>query len=322
LFLSWALQNEGTLYPIFFDQKITRDKSILNPSLSISNEGIATIVFRGTDYKYIRPASNLDYFTESGSIEYIKPRKHFPYIPFFFAIHDFSKKIDGTSVSPIEIKKIYSPVFDDNFTIHYSSIEDLRICRVNKKLTLIGNIQWRGKMRRSVYFDIQEIHPNISQVIIENLEIMNSEGLSSIEKNWVPIEDVSDTFVRWPNPTELFLKSSVDEKTSVTNFPQFKRELFGGSPLVIFQNGYLSIAHSRVSAQKFNNHRYMHTLIFYNKKFEIEYMSKPFTFMGYETEFCSGISVYSDKVFLSYSCNDSLNFIISINSSTILNLDN
>jgi hypothetical protein len=315
LFSKWAIKNGGTLFPITFDPTLTRGNSVFNPSISIDAEGTGTLVFRRTNYRYLRPIRNMKSLTSSGSIQYLKPRTDKITNSFFVVKYDFSPS-QLNSLPIIVIDKAYWPIFDSNPDFDYSTLEDLRISRFGKKFNFIGNIGMQEGNRRPFYFEIDDINRSQERFHLQNQRAINHPEMHKVEKNWIPIEGNGCELVRWPLVSQ---ESGIDSAQVVSIVEISAKEknddeypnIYGGSQFVEFDGGYISVVHSRHSGIRKNNHRYLHQFFFYDKNLKFIKSSKPFTFLGFDTEFCSGIAIHLEKIFLSFSCNDSLNFVLS-----------
>jgi hypothetical protein len=317
MFSEWALKNGGTLFPIFFSSSLTSSKSFLNPSLSISDDGTGTFVFRTTNYRYLRPVRNLSSLTSTGSIQYLCPKSTTISNAFFFAHHDFSSSNQNFSTT-IEIDRIHSPIVPPNKEFDFSAIEDLRICRFGTTFILLGNIATAEGMRRPFFCEIDPIQKNQNQVPLLNLQTIEISNMNKVEKNWLPIEGRYGEFIRWP----ISLQKSGTRFAQVVSIlqpqlhtPNFREQpnLYGGSQFARYKEGYISVIHFRKNGIRKNNHQYFHQFFFYDINLRFVKSSKPFCFLGFDTEFCSGIATYKDKIYVSFSCNDGLNFVLSFN---------
>lgn len=314
MFLDWALKNGGTLYPLTFSPDIVKNRSIFNPSISISQDGIGTLVFRTSNYRYLRPTPNFSSLTSTGSIQYLYGKKQIISNSFFFAQHNFSL-VSSNSVVAINIDRISLPEFPEREKHDFRSLEDLRICAQDQKFTLLGNLLLENR-RRPIYFET-ELYSEWKKVIpVRNLCVIDFPGMMNIEKNWVPIEGDPNQVIRWPisSKSETHLRASISVIRRENNEIQDTREqctLFGGSPFIRYEDGFLTVVHYRESGKRKNTHRYLHKFIYYDRNFEVLQSSLAFTFLDFDTEFCSGISIYKDRIYMSFSCNDSLNFVVS-----------
>jgi hypothetical protein len=322
VFSEWALKNEGTIFPISFSHGIVKNRSILNPSISVSQDGMGTLVFRTTNYRYLRPVGKFTSLTSTGAIQYLYGKNQPASNSFFFAQYDFSPNY-SKSVVNIKLNKVSLPLLPELTNYNFESLEDLRICSQDGKLVLLGNLLISGNKRRPVYFEIGCLSKESELIPLNELHIIDYPNMMNIEKNWVPIEGDLTRVVRWPlssesSGTNKAIITMLNEETSRIEEIEEHSNLFGGSPFIKYEKGFLAIVHTRELGQRKNNHKYLHKFMYYNSNFELLKSSKPFTFLGFETEFCSGISIYNEKIYISFSCNDSLNFVISFSKSSAL----
>jgi hypothetical protein len=321
-----VLKNQGTIYSICFPAEFVNGKTIFNPSISISQDGIGTLVFRTTNYRYLRPTGSFTSLTSTGAIQYLLPRKQVARSSFFLAQHNFSSN-HSKPYTNISFERFFLPDLPKSSEYNFESIEDLRICAQDLKFTLLGNILVSDNRRRPFYFETEFLPQDAALIQLKNMKLIEFPYMAKIEKNWVQIEGEPNLVVRWP----LGTKSSENNiaitsllKDQFDNYEEFQEEpnLFGGSPFIKYLDGYLTVVHERKFGNRKNNHEYFHKFLYYNNDFQLVKSSIPFSFFGFETEFCSGLTIYLDKVFISISCNDSLNFVISFNKfSNILEAD-
>lgn len=326
MFSEWALKNEGTIYPISFSPGIVKNRSILNPSISVSKDGMGTLVFRATNYRYLRPIGNFISLTSTGAIQYLYEKKQPASNSFFLAQYDFSLNY-SKSVVNIKLNKLFLPLLPELSKYNFESLEDLRICAQDRKFVLLGNILISANRRRPVYFEIESFSKENEVIPLRELRIVDHANMMKIEKNWVPIEGDLNRVVRWPLSSKSSGKNNaiittLNQETSRTEKIEEHPNLFGGSPFIKYESGFLAIVHIRELGKRKNNHKYLHKFMYYNSNFELLNSSKPFTFLGFETEFCSGISIYKEKIYIAFSCNDSLNFVISFSKFSALWDDN
>lgn len=322
LFSEWALKNGGTLFPIVFNANLIANKSLLNPSLSISEDGTGTFVFRSTNYRYLRPVRNLNSLTSTGSIQYLSSQTGATSNSFFLAHHDFPSNNLKTS-KPIKIDRIQTPILPLSSGFDYSTVEDLRISRFEGRLILVGNIATTKGKRRPFYCEVDSINRDRNHFRLLNLQCLEISNMNMIEKNWVPIEGHYGKFVRWPMSLQMSGNRiaqviSIFQQELQTEIFIEQPNIYGGSQFVRYENGYMGVIHLRKNGIRKNNHQYLHKFFLYDKDFNFVKSSNSFSFLGFDTEFCSGLSIYKDKIYVSFSCNDSLNFVLSFNRSESL----
>lgn len=322
LFAKWALKNGGTLFPIFFDSSVVLGNSLFNPSINIDQNGVGTFVFREANYRYLRPVKNLRSLTSSGTIQYLKPKNGKICNSFFLAQYDFfSTKLNYNPV--IRIDKTFRPSLPLNSDFNYSTLEDLRIGNFGENFNFIGNIVTENGKRRPFYFEIDKLNCNTNQFSLQNQRVIDHIAMNKLEKNWVPIEGKYGEFVRWP----LTLPESGHLSAQVISMLKLKlgenqvlenSNVYGGSQIAKLDDGYISIIHSKYKGNRKNNHRYLHQFFYYDTDLNFIKASKPFTFLDFDTEFCSGLTIHLEKIYLTFSCNDSLNFVLSFDKSALI----
>lgn len=320
-FVDWSLQRGGRLYPIFFSPNMIQGQNFMNPSIFVFSSNNALLVFRSSDYRYLRPTNHLRSLTSTGGIQYLFFKKNGKSDPFFLVTVNF-ETLSNSRVVPIKVTRQLETELHINRNFRASTIEDLRITKVDDSIVMLGNIEVGSGKRRPIFLTTGLPKQNQEIIRINCEYLIDYGGLRQVEKNWVPIESKVDKFVRFPYPVQL--SSSV----KLINNETYQYEMFqsrceemsgmlGSTPLSKLRDGYLALVHSKTLGSSRNNHRYWHRCIYYDKNFRVEKVSKPFTFLGFDTEFCTGLSIYEDKVYLSFCCNDGVNFILVIDSVTL-----
>jgi len=322
-FVEWSLQKGGRLYPITFCSQLVQGRSFINPSIFVFASNNALLVFRSTDYRYLRPNQNFESLTSTAAIQYLFFKKHGNAEPFFFATVNL-QTVEKSQVIPIKItKKIHADLqVDRNFKA--TTIEDLRLSMADERIVMLGNIEIGSGQRRPIFLTSESAKVNQEKISLQCEFVIDYAGLQQVEKNWVPIESERDKFVRFPFPAQLSSSSALLNRESV-NYELYQSSgekmigMLGSTQLARFHSGYLALVHSKTLGSRKNNHRYWHRVFYYDKTFKAKKVSKPFSFLGYETEFCTGLSIYENNVYLSFCCNDGINFVLVIDSLILFN---
>ena len=144
-------------------------------------------------------------------------------------------------------KFIDTSKFPDKELWEFVGLEDARLFRWNNKTYLCGvrrdtTTNGQGRM------ELSEIEfKDRKAVEISRVRIPAPGGDNSYcEKNWVPILDQPFHFVKWTNPTEV-VKFNIDtcttEQVHLGSHIQMPADLRGGSQVIPYKNGYLTLNH-------------------------------------------------------------------------------
>lgn len=115
-------------------------------------------------------------------------------------------------------------------------------------------------------------------------------GPNECEKNWMPIIGKHE-FVYRLDKTRDF-KGLNEIKRPI---PIYCSEISGGSQLIPFKNGYMSVVHE-ASVDPTNNKRtYWHRFAWFTKDLECRRVSLPFVFLDKQIEFCCGLAYHPNR---------------------------
>lgn len=207
-----------------------------------------------------------------------------------------------------------------NLSFKYSGLEDAILTYWNNSIYLCGTRCDIDKNKGLFCIYKLDEHFNICEETI----VKDESVVGALEKHWSPIEDMPFTFVRWCNPTEII---QVEEKTgkviNVTSKEKsqlIKSRLRGNCQTVKYKDGYLSIVHNTKYYMNKNSvlvPSYKHYFIQYDNNFNIINISKPFSFETNDIEFCCGLQIKDNIVYISYSVYDSIPILIQFNESVL-----
>ncbi len=146
------------------------------------------------------------------------------------------------------------------------------------------------------------------------------------QKNWSPFEYQGNLYCEYTLVPHVILAVNVNNgsvKLAYSSGDQGKdithgSSLRGGAPPVLFENNYLGIGHTQLTAG-----HYYHFFYTFEARppFAIAKMSKPFKLDGGERiQFVVGLSSYKNKIYVSYGVNDSTNRISIFSSDRVKEL--
>jgi hypothetical protein len=134
----------------------------------------------------------------------------------------------------------------------------------------------------------------------------------------MPIVDMPFHFVKWTNPTEIV---KVDPETNKSETVVLKGStgqhwnLRGGSHVIPYKGKHICIIHEcdlwkNKLDQK--DSKYTHRFVIWNKNWDIEHISDPFSFMNGEIEFCCGMVENGDNFLISFGFQDNAAYILKM----------
>jgi len=125
-----------------------------------------------------------------------------------------------------------------------------------------------------------------------------------VEKNWSPVEGRSEFIY---SPTE-----TVDYTGTVAGDP-YKGAIHGGTQLIEFEDGYLSLVHHSVSRplrtrgvrNRGRERHYVHHWALWNRDLRLTHLTAPFVFKWEAgIEFASGLVRHNDRLLISWGWGD------------------
>ena len=146
-------------------------------------------------------------------------------------------------------------------------------------------------------------------------EVLASPFNCRVEKNWMPIEGMPQCFVYGFCENGLMLYNKTTDNCTVVPQNTFVLgemwgELRGSTPLISFLNGFLCIVHKQ---ERFNGgYSYKHAFVFLDRDLQIKKISNWFTFHNCVTEFCTGLCIKDDTVYITYSQLDAVPMMLKL----------
>ena len=215
---------------------------------------------------------------------------------------------------------VYETNGDTGFKLNqvsFKGLEDIRLIHWNDKLYGIG---FRPDIIEGQV--IPQLIEYNDDLTINRSWVINTH--KNMEKNWQPIEDIPFTFMYDPDRSETITLNinelkEADNNTKPTiinelNPPDFSFNLCGSSQLIKYRDGYISLCHTshrwRSTDEKIH-WQYNHYFVRYDKDLNKIWVSQPFKFVNECMEFCCGMTILNDTVYISFSMYDGINHILS-----------
>ena len=149
---------------------------------------------------------------------------------------------------------------------------------------------------------------------------------SYCEKNWMPIIDKPYHWIKWSNPTEV-VKFDTTTKTTTTEYlgtytDQLQKDQRGGSQVIPFEGGYLSLTHETnlyYSERGLKDAHYRHRFMFWDKDFNFVRSSPEFNFMDAKIEFSCGMAEYRGDLLITFAFQDNAAYLARVPKSLVHN---
>lgn len=320
------LNLDGSIEPLLIPKSIMKGVSLFNPSITVYRGKLLVNIRNGnytlwhSDEKNLIPHPN-------GPLVYLHPE------------NDLKLKTDNiiAELDPVSLQiipgsegvidmalsaKYPDPVWD------FHGLEDVRLVVWNNILYAVGvrrdvkdNGEGRIELSQITYIDGKYVETERCRI-----PLPKGYAESYCEKNWMPVENIPYTFVKWTNPTELIrfdITSGTSFCTALINQNlELNADLRGSSQVIEIDEYYVAIVHETHLYKNELNQKdatYWHRFVIWNKDWSIHKVSKSRNFMGFKIEFCCGMVVHNDHVFITFSCQDNASFVMNLNLITFKN---
>jgi hypothetical protein len=314
-FVKMSIDNGGEITPLLIPSDLTNGTGLANPSIYIDN-GQPILNLRHVSYSLYLCENNQKFQTKWGPdyspFCYLHPEDdcNLKTINYFCNLNEETLEIE-------KYKKVDTTKFDKKPNWNFIGLEDARLVRWDNKLYMCGvrrDVKSNGEGRMELSEIIDGIEVNRYRIEPPN------DPNSYCEKNWMPIIDKPYHFIKWSNPTEV-VKVNIEDLTSTTihlssvKIPS-KRDLRGSSQVIRIGDYYVSLTHE-VDLWRTTHHKkdgkYYHRFVVWDDKFEIKKISDEFNFMSTGVEFSCGMTIYKDKLIISFAYQDNASFILKSN---------
>lgn len=313
-FTQYAINSGGTIVPLLIPSNMTNGTGTFNPSI-LNHNGRLYVCIRHCQYTLYHSELNVN--------------EH-PYGPLVYLNPENDQTLTTTN---------YVGELDDNLAIKYLhpvntsahdrtprwtfvGLEDARLVCWDNQFYMLGvrrdtTTNGQGRMEASAITISDRSVVETSRTRIP----APAPDVSYCEKNWMPIVDQPFTFVKWSNPCEV-VRYENSQTTTITLGPKplFAWDLRGGSQVIRFGSNYLALTHetqlfSSEAGRK--NAKYTHKFVLWDESFNIIKASNSFSFLDSDIEFCCGMTIYNDKLLITFGVQDNASYVLSIPSNTI-----
>jgi hypothetical protein len=240
-------------------------------------------------------------------------------------IAELDDNLDIVHYSKIDTSKFdtYKPQWD------FVGLEDVRLVEWNNKLYGIGvrrDLDTKGTGRMEIS-ELEISGSEVKEVFRYRIPGPPPDNEYCM-KNCTPILDKPFHLLKWTNPTCLMKFDITGKETktfeTTSNVP-INSDLRGGSQVIPYKDGYLSILHKTdlyKSEQGRKNATYRHQFVVWNKDFQIVKVSKLFTFMNMKIEFCCGMAEYKNDYLITFGAQDNAGYILKVSKDLVDNFIN
>ena len=199
-------------------------------------------------------------------------------------------------------EKIDSKLGKDTYIL---GLEDIRLFTIDNTVKCIATSrEFSINSTNSIVIADYNIETNM----IENGNIIESPNPHDCEKNWIPIGN--KIIYKW---SPLLIGSIKNNKLSIDSSqetPTFFKHLRGSSNTVEYNNQYWCVVHG----VKYSTPRkYYHMIVVLNNEYKLIKYTVPFCYDTYNIEYCLGLLIENNYVYMTASRNDSNPIIVKVN---------
>lgn len=319
-FVKRALVNFGDIKPLLIDSAVTNGTGLCNPSVCFY-DGMMIVNIRHVGYNLYHSEYNQKFPSWHGPLIYLHPEDDLT-----LRTENYIGELDPET---LEVKRDFEKVnmfFDVKPVWTFIGLEDARLVDWNNTLSLIG-VRRDTKADGEGRMEISSLHlSNLTEKSRVRIEPPNH---SYCEKNWMPISDKPNMFVKWTNPTEVVTvkttsKTTAQSSTVSTNpvktIKPIPRDIRGGSQLVSYKGGYIAVTHE---VDLWNHEdgtkdaQYYHRFVVWDSNFNVIDVSSDFKFMDARVEFCCGMAKKDQDYFITFGFQDNAAYILKLNEGVI-----
>jgi hypothetical protein len=316
-FVEKCLHNGGIIKPLLINHQDLSGPSLTNPSVLVINNKIIVNI-RNVNYTLYH--SELNRFEHIwGPLSYVHPENDM-HLRTTNYIAELNEDLDIVHYTKIDTSKFdtYQPQWD------FVGLEDCRLVQWNNKIYVCGvrrdlDTIGTGRMELSeIVFDGSEVR-EVSRYRIPG----PPPDKEYCMKNCTPILDKPFHLLKWTNPTALMKFDVSGKETEVfetSPYVSMKNDLRGGSQVIPFNDGYLTLGHETDLYQSEQNKKdatYRHRFVYWDKNFKLQKISKLFSFMNAKIEFCCGMVEHNNNLLITFGVQDNASYILKVSKSLV-----
>lgn len=319
IFVQMVLDNGGEIQPLIIPSEETRGTALANPTILVRN-GEILVNIRNLNYVLYHAEKNRHEHVW-GPLTYLNPENDV-----VLRTTNYICRLNP-DLTIKQYLKVDTTKLDVQPLWEFIGLEDCRLADWDGKLFLCGvrrdtTPNGVGRMELS---EIELTDTSAAEISRVRMPAPGPDD-SYCEKNWMPVIDRPYHWVKWTNPTEVVRFDPTTKTTVTTKLGNwdwtFKKDQRGGSQVIPFDNGYLTLTHE---TDLYNSERglkdgtYRHRFIFWDKDFNMRHRSETFTFMGAKIEFSCGMAEFGDDLLITFGFQDNAAYILRVPKTFVYN---
>ena len=313
-----SLSKYGINHPLIIPHENTNGTALANPSILNYNEKLY-INIRMLNYTLYHSIGATEWMGEGGKYQsrwgpltYVHPENDHRLITDNY----LGAWKENPTFKKIHMSLDLDPIWD------FVGLEDARLVNWDNKIYVTGvrrdtTENGQGRMELSEIVDLENNPREVSRVRIEH----PTNPDAYCEKNWMPVRDLPFHYIMDSNPTRLV---KADPKTgecqliTVGEKLDISGNMRGSSQLITHNGGYFAVLHDtnwwRFEGRCDENKDaiYSHRLVHWDKNFVVQRVSKPFSFMNGQIEFCCGMDRLKDSFYITFGFEDNSAHLLEV----------
>mgnify|MGYP003345407549 FL=1 len=310
-----SVEYGGKLAPLVIPEGLTSGTGLMNPSVFIDDDGDILVNLRHVNYTLYHAENNQKYPSPWGPLSYLHPEKDQRLVTENYLCR-LDENLKMTNYARVEMLELHTPIWE------FVGLEDARLVQWNGEYFLIGvrrdtTTNGQGRMefsRISINKDSWTVKET-SRVRIP----APGEDASYCEKNWVPILDMPNHFVKWTTPTEVVMANpdeAVCTQVMLNEGPSAPADQRGSSHVIPWGSMRISITHEVDLYKNYLLQKdavYRHRLCLWDDQMNLVGMSpNNFSFLDAQVEFCAGAAVHNGDLLISFGFQDNAAFVLQV----------
>ena len=305
-----AVEHGGKLAPLVISEGLTSGTGLMNPSVFVDSDGDILVNLRHVNYTLYHSENTQLFPSRWGPLGYLHPEKDQRLVTenYICRLNADLEMIDHTQV---QMLKLHTPVWE------FVGLEDARLVQWNNEYSLIGvrrdtTSTGVGRMEKSI-IQLDKTSWTAKEIKRTRIPAPLPDN-SYCEKNWMPILDRPNQFIKWTSPVEVVeLQDTKCIQLAVKQGVQPNKDQRGGSQVIKWGNVYISITHEVDLFKNYLEQKdglYRHRLCVWDNDLNLVAIGKPFSFLDGNIEFCVGASVYKGDLLISFGFQDNAAFVL------------
>lgn len=310
-FVSKCLSLGGSIKPLIIPSDLTNGTGLCNPSVFVENNRIF-LNLRHIQYTLYH-SELCNYEHQYGPLVYLNPENDIT-----LTTTNYHCELDD-NLDIIRHNKVDTSKLDITPIWEFVGLEDARLVKWENKYYLSGvrrdtTTNGKGRMELS---ELQITDTEVKEISRFRIPSPGDDS-SYCEKNWMPILNQPFHYVKWTNGTEIVkvdIEQGTCETTVLKNWIQAPKDLRGGSQVIPYKDGYLTLNHETDLYQSEAGRKdatYRHRFTYWDKDWNIQKFSEVFSFLEAKIEFACGMAKYKNDYLISFGFQDNAAYILRV----------